>query len=120
MPDDSPAREAALDVMHINRDEDPGAVHAAQVWATLYVGDQLGEVLGKLTQLAGPQTPHDLSDDQETNAAIAAWVRAHADEIRQAIFDAACYRGEHGLPAEGRKYDQLAEQFSEMAPEETP
>jgi hypothetical protein len=52
--------------------------------------------------------------DPDTDPAVAAWVCDNADLIRQAIFDAACYRDEHGLPQEGREYDQLADQFSEM------
>jgi hypothetical protein len=50
----------------------------------------------------------------DTDAAVAAWVRDNADLIRQAIFDATCYRDEHDLPRQHREYDQLAEQFSEM------
>jgi hypothetical protein len=53
-----------------------------------------------------------------TDAVIAAWVREHADALRQAIFDATVYRDEHGLPREDdRDYGPLAEQFSEIAAE---
>jgi hypothetical protein len=52
--------------------------------------------------------------DLDTDPAVAAWVRDNADLIRQAIFDATCYRNEHDLPHAHREYDQLAEQFSEM------
>lgn len=55
-----------------------------------------------------------IGPDPDTDPAVAAWVRDNADLIRQAIFDATCYRDEFGLSREGREYDQLAEQFSEM------
>jgi hypothetical protein len=55
-----------------------------------------------------------MTDILDTDLAVAAWVRDNADLIRQAIFDATCYRDEHNLPHEYREYDQLAEQFSEM------
>jgi hypothetical protein len=57
-----------------------------------------------------------MTDVLSTDPAIAAWVRDNADLIRQAIFDATCYRDEHNLPRKYREYDQLAEQFSEMTP----
>lgn len=50
----------------------------------------------------------------DTDHAIAAWVRVNADLIRQAIFDATCYRDEHGLPVQHREFGRLAEQFSEI------
>jgi hypothetical protein len=56
--------------------------------------------------------PHGIAD-----AVAAAWLAAHAPALHQALFDAECYRDEHGLPAEGERadFDELAAELAALA-----